>query len=164
MKLLFFSDPVVSYVNSIVSKIYNNDFRKSELESVDLEVYYDVGKKTAEIERVIVENPVVEPGDTVKITCELKPYSKPKFTKSFEIKVPRDVPDGDFAVGVAGGSNFNSMRKSMKLFDPEPENFDQILDRVLKEPASDQLIALLALPNQAIQIGKISFGNCFLTC
>lgn len=150
--LKFFTDPVVNYVSTVVSKVYDNRFKKAEIESVKLQIKFAVGKKSTSIDRVIVENPVVEPGDKVRFECVLDPYNGEKFRRAFEFEVPRDIPDGDYMVGVAGGASYRSLRKNMKLFEPPSKSLEQSLERILEIPNSNELVALLALPGQAIHI------------
>lgn len=148
----FFSDPVVSYLDKVVSKVYDNKFQKSEVEKINLRIEFDMGKTSTKIERVVVENPIVEPGDSVNLKCVMKPFGKERIVEKFQIKVPRDVPDGDFMVGIAGGAKYKSLRKSMKLYDPLPQNFDEMIEQFVDKPSSDKLVAILALPNQAIHV------------
>lgn len=157
--LKFFSDPVVNYVDSIVSRIYNNRYKKEEVESVKLTVTFNVGKNTTALKRVIAEDPVVEPGEKVRFTCVLSPYNKKRYTETFEFEVPRDLPDGEYMVGVTGGSSYDGLRKTMKLFDPPTKNLDQELDRILDDPHANELIALLALPDQAVHINNAVIQN-----
>lgn len=157
--LKFFSDPVVNYVDSVVSRIYNNRYKKEEVESVKLKISFEVGKNTTALKRVIAEDPVVEPGEKVRFTCVLAPYNKKRYTESFEFDVPRDLPDGEYMVGVTGGASYDSLRKTMKLFDPPTKNLDQELDKILKDPDSNELIALLALPDQAVHINNTVIQN-----
>ncbi|MBZ0185531.1 MAG: hypothetical protein K8F91_04700, partial [Candidatus Obscuribacterales bacterium] len=125
--LPFFSDPIAGYVRSTTARVYNNKFKQASVASVDLELKMIPGRNVTEIERVVVDTPVVKPGDKVSLSCVLDAYNGGKRVRKIEMEIPRNAPDGDLLIGVSGGSNLAALRKRMNLLEPESENLDQYL-------------------------------------
>ncbi|MCA9804112.1 MAG: hypothetical protein KC777_19220, partial [Cyanobacteria bacterium HKST-UBA02] len=155
----FFSDPIAGYVRSTASRVYSNKFRRASLESVDLDIRLKPGRNVTEIERVVVDRPVVKPGEKVVLSCLLDPFDGEKYVRNVELEIPRNAPDGDLVIGVAGGSKLSELRKRMNLLDPPSENLEQYLRKVVERPRADELIAVLALPDQAVHIGGQAIQN-----
>lgn len=155
----FFSDPVAGYVRSTASRVYGNKFRRASLESVDLDIRLKPGRNVTEIERVVVDRPVVKPGEKVVLSCLLDPFDGEKYVRRVELEIPRNAPDGDLVIGVTGGSKLGELRKRMNLLDPPSENLEQHLKKVEDRPRADELIAVLALPDQAVHIGGRAIQN-----
>lgn len=138
------------YLTGTVSKVIKNDFESANVKSVHLEITLEDGRKNALIERVYVDRAQVEPGDAVKVNCILRPYNKPRVTRTLSLKVPRDVPDGPLLIGVAPGDQMNLVRRRMGLSDPEPESLPQVVERLRETGRADSIDAVLALPEQSL--------------
>lgn len=152
-------DPIAAFLLSTTSRIIDNDFEQSSIKSVNLDISLEDGHNNAKIERIFVDKPIVEPGDKLDVHCVIRPYSKEPITKTLHLQIPRDVPDGQLLIGVSSGDDIDSIRKRMGLTDPPPENLSQIAKRIRDAGSGDTLTAILALPEQSIQVGGTVLKN-----
>ncbi|HNM52002.1 MAG TPA: hypothetical protein PKN86_19945, partial [Candidatus Obscuribacter sp.] len=120
------------------------------VKNISVDITIEDGRKVSRLERLYLDKAVAAPGDTVTAFCVLKPYDGPAVTEKVLFTLPRDLPDGDLAIGVCGGDELESMRKRMGVADPSPENFKQVLARLRRKERSDRLCGLLALPRQSL--------------
>lgn len=152
-KFRVLGDPVGGFVLATASRILDNDFEQAAIKSINLDIVLEDGHNTARIERIYVDKPVVEPGETIDLHCVLRPYNHETVIKSLPIKIPRDVPDGNLLIGVSSGDELDSVRKRMGLVDPIPETLSQIIKRIQEAGRGDAINAVLALPEQSVQLG-----------
>lgn len=135
---------------SVLTRITGNDFEKASIKGVNLNIVLDDGHDTARLERISLDKQKVEPGETVKITAVLRPYNKPRVTRELSLKVPRDIPDGNLLLGVGPGDQIDQLRKRMGIVDPQPENLQQVANRIREQGQGNVLEAVLALPEQSL--------------
>lgn len=135
---------------SVLTRIVNNDFEKASIKGVNLDIVLDDGHETARLERISLDKQKVEPGETVKVTAVLRPYNKPRVTRELALKVPRDIPDGNLLIGVGPGDQIDQLRKRMGVVDPQPENLQQVVNRIREQGQGNVLEAVLALPEQSL--------------
>ncbi len=152
-------DPVSGYLLFAANKIMDNEFQRESIKAIHLQIALEDGHNAAKLERIYVDNPIVEPGDTVKVNCVIRPYDKERITKSIELPIPRDVPDGNIVLAVASGDEFESVRRRIGLIDPPPEDLNQILNKIRTRGRSDALCAVLALPEQSISVNGVTLLN-----
>ncbi len=149
-KFRFVADPVGSYLLRTTSQITNNDFQKASIKSVKLDITLQDGHETATIEKVYVDRPFAAPGDTVKVSCILKPYDKEQDVENISLQIPRDVPDGNLLIAVCGGAELNSVKKRLGLVDPSAETLKQVTAKIAERPRGDALVMVAALPEQSL--------------
>jgi hypothetical protein len=135
---------------SVLTRIVNNDFEKAQIKGVNLNIVLDDGHDTARLERISLDKQKVEPGETVKVTAVLRPYNKPRVTRELALKLPRDIPDGNLLLGVGPGDQIDQLRKRMGVVDPQPENLNQVANRIREQGQGNVLEAVLALPEQSL--------------
>lgn len=152
-------DPVSGYLLFAANKIMDNEFQRESIKAINLKIALEDGHNAAKLERIYVDNPIVEPGDTVKVNCVIRPYDKERVTKTIDLQIPRDVPDGNIVLAVASGDEFESVRRRIGLIDPPPEDLNQILNKIRTRGRSDALCAVLALPEQSISVNGVTLLN-----
>lgn len=132
------------------SNITNNEFKKASLKSFKIKVTLEDGHETATIDRVYVEKPFAAPGEQVKVMCILKPYNQEQKIETLSFQIPRDAPDGNLVIGVAGGDQIDYVRHRMGLSDPEPESLKQIVDEIRRQGRGDAINLVVGLPEQTL--------------
>lgn len=132
------------------SAIANNDFQKAAIKSFKIRVTLEDGHKTANIDRVYVEKPFAAPGEQVKVMCVVKPYNQEPRTETLSFQIPRDAPDGNLVLGVAGGDQIDYVRHRIGLSDPEPESLKQIADEIRREGRGDEINLVVGLWDQTL--------------
>lgn len=144
------SDPVSGYIGTLVDKLMGNDFEPATISSMSVDVVVENGRQVAKIDRISVDKPVVAPGETVKVNVVMKPFSKPVYVETLSFAIPRDLPDGDIAIGISGGDEFDTVRKRLGIVDPQSETLKQAINRIVRKERGDTLCGVMALPTQSI--------------
>lgn len=152
-------DPISDFVMDTVSSITNNKFAKSSLKSFHLKVTLDDLRKTADIERIYLEKSTAEPGESVSVSCVIKPYNQPAYTETLNFTVPRDIPDGHLPIGIAGGEDIDTVRNRMGINDPQAESLPQIVDKIKGMRRGDELCLVAALPAQSLIINGVRLNG-----
>lgn len=152
-------DPVGRYVNRVSNAIMNNEFQREPLKRVTMKITIQDGHKTAKIDRVYIDKPFAAPGEQVKVTALIKPFNKPTVERTMTFNVPRDIPDGNMLIGVAGGSDYDYVKSRLGIIDPEPENLKQIAKRIQDEGRGDQISLVIGLPEQSLVINGTKLVN-----
>lgn len=144
------SDPVSGYVGTLVDRLMGNDFEPADITSMAVDVVVENGRQVAKIDRISVDKPVVAPGDTVNVNVVMKPFAKPVYVEKLSFAIPRDLPDGDIAIGISGGDEFDALRKRLGIVDPQSETLKQAISRIVRKERGDTLCGVMALPTQSI--------------
>jgi hypothetical protein len=149
-RLKILREPVSGYVGTLVDRIVDNDYERTRIRNVDVDITIEDGRNVSRIEKIYLDRGSAAPGETVSVYCRLKPYDGAAVVEKLSFTLPRDLPDGDIAIGVCGGDELEALRKRMGVADPSPENFSQVLARIKRKERSDRLCGLIALPRQSM--------------
>ncbi|MBX9938928.1 MAG: hypothetical protein K2Y32_06720 [Candidatus Obscuribacterales bacterium] len=149
-RLKILREPVSGYVGTLVDRIVDNDYERTRIKNVDVDITIEDGRNVSRIEKIYLDRASAAPGETVSVYCRLKPYDGAAVVEKLSFTLPRDLPDGDIAIGVCGGDELEALRKRMGVGDPAPENFTQVLARIKRKERSDKLCGLIALPRQSM--------------
>lgn len=141
------------------SAIANNDFQKASIKSFKIRVTLEDGHKTATLDRVYVEKPFAAPGEQVKVMCVVKPYNQEARTETLSFQIPRDAPDGNLVIGVAGGDQIDYVRHRIGLSDPESENLKQIADEIRREGRGDEINLVVGLWDQTLLMNGVKIPD-----
>lgn len=142
-----------------VSSITSNDFQKASLKSFKIRVTLEDGHQTATLDRVYVDKAFAAPGEQVKVMCVVKPYNQESKIESLSFQIPRDAPDGNLVIGVAGGDQIDYVRHRMGLSDPEPESLKQIVDELRKQGRGDAINLVVGLPEQTLLMDGVKIPD-----
>ncbi|MBK9203771.1 MAG: hypothetical protein IPL73_15340 [Candidatus Obscuribacter sp.] len=143
-------EPVSGFVGGLVDRIVDNDFQKARVTAVNVDITVDAGRKVSHIERIALDKGTVAPGDKVTLSCTLKPFNGESQIEKMVFTIPRDLPDGDVAIGICGGDEVEALRKRMGVADPQAENLGQIIGRIKRRERADKLCGIIALPRQSL--------------
>lgn len=143
-------EPVSGFVGTLVDRIVDNDFQKARVTAVNVDITVDAGRKVSRIERIALDKGTVAPGDKVTLSCTLKPFNGEAKVEKMVFTIPRDLPDGDVAIGICGGDEVEALRKRMGVADPQAENLGQIINRIKRRERADKLCGIIALPRQSL--------------
>jgi hypothetical protein len=155
----------VDDVGGLLNILSNNKFYPLDVKSVHLSVKIESGRKTASIERISVDKTKYEPGETVNVGVELRPYKAEKIFRTIQVKIPEDAPDGRVSLQVRGGMMESAPAPMIISLDgasvgPRPmgpsgtaENVRQLIDKYLEQPKNDEIVAKLGLSGSAVNVG-----------
>ncbi|MBI2843312.1 MAG: hypothetical protein HYX78_07910 [Armatimonadetes bacterium] len=150
----------------LVNILSNNRFHPVDIKAVHMSVRIDSGRKTADIERIFVDKSKYEPGETIDVGVELRPYkSKDTTVRTIQVRIPETAPDGTLPLQVRGGMMSGMAEgqvvvvaggaqapKIVAAPSSSAENIRQIIDKYLEGEKNNELVARLILPTAAISI------------
>ncbi len=150
---------IAGSVYRAASSISNNEFQKASIKSFKIRVTLEDGHQTATLDRVYVEKAFAAPGEQVKVMCIVKPYNQEQKVETLSFQIPRDAPDGNLVIGVAGGDQIDYVRHRMGLQDPEPESLKQIAEELRKEGRGDAINLVVGLPAQTLLLDGVKIPD-----
>lgn len=93
---------LIEYVEGL-DLLVHNEFQELTLDRVELTVEVERTRRTARVERAVLERKQVHPGEQVGITVRLRPYRGVVEERQLQLTVPADIPPGPVAVVIRGG-------------------------------------------------------------
>lgn len=147
---------------SLMSLLSANPFYPVAVRNVTLSVAIEPGRKTAQVERIFLNQSRYEPGETVEVGVVLKPYKQPRVTKIMHVTIPPSTPSGVLTLSVGGGGTSASASAGMlgillggRGAGPDyaaAANIKQLVQKYKERDRNDALVARLQLPTAAISI------------
>ena len=124
----------------------------------ELDVRFDV---TPEVRQAVIADAtlasaVVAPGEALEITARLQPYNQPLRTETLTLRVPPDVPEGDYVLTVGDAQTYLGMTLGSRPHLVNPGSLDDlaaVLQRMIGVD-NDRLYAVMQLNNQAVAVGQ----------
>ena len=112
----------------MLQQLGGNSFETLRFKSVTCTTEVQPGRRTADIEASELESDTLAPGDTLKAIVTLRPFKGAKQRVALELKLPADLPDGNYTALI--GDDLNNAR--MELRDnPQlavPQNIDRVFE------------------------------------
>jgi len=96
-----FAFPAVSDATRPIVALLNNPYgKRPKVERVALELIIRKGTRSAKIIQLRVAGRIYRPGETVTGKLTVEPYRRPRTEIPIRFKLPRDLPDGEYALTV----------------------------------------------------------------
>jgi hypothetical protein len=150
-----------SQVSAIVGQIVSNPFEPVRIKKIDCETEILPGRTSAEIEGFELGADTYSPGDTLTGSVYVRPYKGTVQKLAVSLKLPADLPDGSYQVGV--GDEVSSARADLRG-QPQllnPQTIDQLLDGIRRLTAAKRtnLAVRLTLPPAGVAIDGRALPN-----
>ncbi len=105
---LFFSaddigDAAATDLTEILGLFQNNKFHPVTPEKVALDVQLIQTRQTARVEKIMLNKLVFEPGETVDVAVQMRPFKADPVIRHMQITVPQNAADGRAVIAVQGG-------------------------------------------------------------
>ena len=154
----------ISDLMSLMSLLSANPFYPVSVRNVTMSVAIEPGRKTAQVERIYLNQSRYEPGETVEVGVVLKPYKKPSVIKTMRVVIPPSTRPGILTLTVGGGGSGGGSASAGLLgillggrgAGPDyatATNIKQLVEKYKERDRNDDLVAKLQLPTSAISIG-----------
>ncbi len=131
--------------------VCSNTKEESDIFGVDVNISFDMDRRTASIVSVTPDKKKVKPGDTVNLTVELQPYRKPTEKVIIPYTVPLTAHQGNLALEVHGGAlvpvNQAMASAGLVTADSNKSYEDKIKD-FLKTGKNNQLVVEIGGSNE----------------
>ncbi len=90
-------------LGEILALFQNNKFHPVTPEKVTLDVQLIQTRQTAQVEKIMLNKLIFEPGETVDVAVEIRPFKAGPVIRHLRIKVPENAVDGRAVIAVQGG-------------------------------------------------------------
>ncbi len=128
------------YMLVLTGYLVNNPFEQVRVKSYDVRVRRSPGVHQAVLLGAHPDRATVRPGDTVRLTLDLRSYRAEHFRKTIEVQIPKDQKPGPYYVFVGDGATIDSAR--LQLAPREERSLEQALQLLRSFRSRDRLVAL----------------------
>lgn len=122
--------------------LLNNPFKKVQIESVEANVAARAKQLVASIESATLDATEVKPGTTLTVSVVLRPFDLPTVKRTLSVKVPSNIPPGNYEIVVASGP------ASFEV--PPPDSIEDIIQALRERFKSNELVATFPVPSVGI--------------
>lgn len=119
---------VVNDVLLAVTAATDNPFAEVPLKDLSGTVAISDEAHEAQILSVMVPRSKYEPGDTVKGYISYQPFRSAEALMPVELKLPRDLPNGDYQLTVSDWSHYFDDERSVSPFEFTANNIDEMFE------------------------------------
>jgi len=134
--------------------LMNNPFQKTDVNSVDIRVdLYDKFQAVA-METAVLNKDVYRPGETVEARVYFMPYRKERFSRTFSIKLPEDLRDGIYTLGILNGEQRTQIEFRRSPGMGKVFSYEALLKFVRIAYPGNRLYLLLTQPEAGIRINE----------
>ena len=133
--------------------LLNNPFAAYQADSMTVDLTVEAGLARAQIVSANIEPRVVEPGQSAKVTAELRDYRGTSRFYSFDVAVPQAQPEGRLVVALAGGSELDRQEAPRLPGRFRAQSLPELLKRLSERRRDDRLYAVLYGPGVEASFG-----------
>ena len=148
-----------------LSLFRSNRFEPVRIQKVTLDVQFFQTRQTANIERVLLDKREFEPGETIEVGVEVRPFKGANIERqTLRVEIPENIADGAATLIVHGGiltgstagmdtSPASGLGQALALEDVRQANsIKQMLERFAKLETNNQIVARVLLPTTSLNV------------
>ncbi|MBI1372950.1 MAG: hypothetical protein GC159_09340 [Phycisphaera sp.] len=153
------ANPARALINLIspVATLIENEFGTLKVTAIDATIDVADDLEAAQVINVTLDQDTVFAGKTLVAHVRLKPYRGPEQLKRVELKIPDDVPDGQYQLMIGGSMVYRQLQQMLRPHKMNVANADELFDAVqeITDLKDDRLYAVLRLgPSNNLAIGR----------
>lgn len=132
-------------VSPIVATLTENPYQSLKLESASMSFEIVDAVKQFTLTRARLRSARLSPGETAHIDLSLRTYQQETTTRTLELKIPDDAPEGQYRLIVGGGNTYAEALFTARPYLQRVENIDQLIASVkaISEIRDDRIYAML---------------------
>jgi len=152
---------LVSDVSRPLALLLNNPFGQAPVRSIKVTARVHDGARMAKVLGVTLDRNSYAPGETVRAEVTLQKFKGPRFTRTIEVDLPDDLPDGSAALAVGSWQLGLRARQTTRPREFDPRNLAQLLAAVrqLAQRRADKLYAVMAVPGGELLVDTESLAG-----
>ncbi len=153
-------DPVLtlfSKINSELNLLFNNPLEPVELKTVETELHFSEGRKTAQLLTARPERTKLKPGETLNIILRLRDYRDKESEKIIPLVIPPTTPAGALTITISSRDEFINNEMSRAGASAQPKSLDQLLQLLQESGREDELAiaAYIRKPGASLQLQEL---------
>jgi hypothetical protein len=139
-----------------LSIMANNPFETVMATGVDLAIEIEPAQHSATLLHARADRTEYAPADEVAITITYQPYRKEKIDRRLTMKLPRKLPDGNYAIQVSSGGNYFQRMMRLRPHLTQATRVDDLFDLLerMSHVQDNALYLTLELPDQGIAVER----------
>ncbi len=137
--------------------LMQNRFARIAIESVEMSVDLEPGRRTGRLDAVVLSKNPVRPGETITAQAYLKPFQGATRVVPIAITIPTGTPDGALTLKVcdAGSTDASDVKRAPLL--NEWRDLDTFIARISERRRNDRLYVQLEEPSVGVSIAGREF-------
>jgi hypothetical protein len=143
------SGPVTNAVNGLqgpLALLLNNPFAPYMADSLALDIDVTPGTRRAQVYAATIEPRVVRPGDTARVTAEVRDYRGDTRNITLAVRVPENQAEGRLVVAVGGGLELDRQEAPRLPGRHRAQTLPELIARLADRRRDDTLYAALYGP------------------
>jgi len=139
-----------------VFSLLENQFGKSRLERVKVEVRIESAARLARMERAELVRDTVKPGQSLEVRVQWRPYQAEPIHEVYAMKIPENLPEGTYALSLGSSQLLAAALRSEKPHLFYPERSADILDamNLIAKFQDDRVCLRMVVPGQGVSLGR----------
>ncbi len=129
-----------THLLAVSAYLLQNPLERVAMESIEVELGHQIEPRSARLVGAHAERTVVRPGERLALNVELVPYRGTPFRRSFQLKLPEDLPAGRYSLLVGDGTSVDAARFAIEPV--EPVTFAQALELLGSLHSRREIVAL----------------------
>ncbi len=148
-------------VSAVVGLLTNNPYEPLRITRIECDTRVKAGRRTADVESMELDSDAYEPGAEVKAAVFLRPYKGAPRRLTATLKLPDDLPEGDYAVTAAAETEAARLALHDDPNLNNPQDVDQVLRavRVQTEAKRTRLTLRVPLGASGVAVGGKSLPD-----
>lgn len=138
---------VASSVQSIFTQIYLNPYEVPHINGIHLRITALAERRWATIDNAWVEKNEVNPGDTVAVKVQLRPYRGAPFVQEIPIKIPAQAGRGNLQLVISDAETANRTVDTLEATSQgQLPGLEELIKLINRQHQNDRLYATLLQP------------------
>lgn len=138
----------------LVGRLVDNPFEPLRIQSARVEVEILPGRRLATVERLYTDRTRYHPGETVRLGVVLRPYGEEPQVREIALPLPSDARKGTIKIGVAGGDEWDALRKALVLEETEPATLGQLMADLQSDERGADLAIRMVMPEEGVAVSQ----------
>lgn len=155
LPIFSFLNPVLHSTGEIAAKmaaLANNPYKSVRFRKMELNFESIAGRKSATLRKVWVNKTTFEPGDSIQITCRIKPHHGEARNETISIRIPETTSERRLAVIVGGAGALAKYERRVNPAKYRAPNYDVLLDRLKSYRRNDQLYIQVRAQDRGVML------------
>jgi SpoIVB peptidase S55 len=144
---------VASSVQSIFTQIYLNPYEVPHINGIHLRVTALAERRWATIDNAWIEKNEVNPGDTVAVKVQLRPYRGAPFVQEIPIKIPAQATRGNLQLVISDAETANRTVDTLEATSQgQLPGLEELIKLINRQHQNDRLYATLLQPTPTLMV------------
>ena len=147
-----------SYIAGPIAFLLTNDVEPVEIDALDLTIVSSETPRTADLERVWIDAPVVRPGRTIPVKLMVRTYRGDEVTQTVQVPIPVNAT-GPLTLLVADGARLTALEQRELRRGQQPRDVAQMLRAFNKARKNNRLYVRLISSDEGAVVEGETLGG-----